>query len=504
MDQSLLILGEPGSGKTTLLLELARDLLDRAEGDASQPIPVVFPLSTWAESRKPLVEWLQDELSFRYDVPRKIAQEWVGADQVLPLLDGLDEVKAAHRAACVQAVNAFRQSHGLLRLVVTSRTADYEALAEALRLQGAILVQPLTREQVNAYLTELGRAGEAVGTALHEDSSHWELMDSPLMLFVITVTYAGQTETRPPARGTVGERRDHLFGSYVDQVLRRRAADNRYTPEQTTHWLSWLAGQMANRGQTVFCLERLQIDWFPVRLQWAVHVRYGLVGGLVGLVGGLIVELIGLGIGLIGGLGIGLGGGLLGGLTFGEIENRAVPNEGIRRSARNGVFVALFVGVIGGVFGALVGALWGRRDIGPFGWLGTGLFGGLVVGLFGGLYRWRCGVSQARRTSSLAHPQRLYSVELCQVSRLCRRADLAAQGRRRLCLPPPDAAGVFRSAVCRISGREGVDREAIPYRSRIVSRMSEHAGCRLPNPLIPVLPPAGAGDRTRIAKPTRQ
>jgi hypothetical protein len=31
MDQSLLILGAPGSGKTTLLLELARDLLDRAE-----------------------------------------------------------------------------------------------------------------------------------------------------------------------------------------------------------------------------------------------------------------------------------------------------------------------------------------------------------------------------------------------------------------------------------------------------------------------------------------
>src|SRR5262249_11138245 len=37
----LLILGSSGAGKTTLLLELARDLLDRAEQDETHPIPVV-------------------------------------------------------------------------------------------------------------------------------------------------------------------------------------------------------------------------------------------------------------------------------------------------------------------------------------------------------------------------------------------------------------------------------------------------------------------------------
>ncbi|HEU4322891.1 MAG TPA: hypothetical protein VFS21_07045 [Roseiflexaceae bacterium] len=38
---ALLILGAPGAGKTTLLLELARELLNRAEADAALPIPVV-------------------------------------------------------------------------------------------------------------------------------------------------------------------------------------------------------------------------------------------------------------------------------------------------------------------------------------------------------------------------------------------------------------------------------------------------------------------------------
>ena len=36
-----LILGAPGTGKTTLLLELARELLDRAEQDESHPMTEV-------------------------------------------------------------------------------------------------------------------------------------------------------------------------------------------------------------------------------------------------------------------------------------------------------------------------------------------------------------------------------------------------------------------------------------------------------------------------------
>jgi eukaryotic-like serine/threonine-protein kinase len=290
MDQSLLILGAPGSGKTTLLLELARDLLERATHEPAHPMPVVFPLSTWAASRKPLVEWLVDELNLRYDVPRKLAQDWVASDRILPLLDGLDEVKAEHRAACVAAINTFRQSHGLLPLVITSRTADYEALAEPLRLPGAILVRPLTNEQVNSYLTELGSAGEPVRAALREDSSLWELLDSPLLLNIVTLAYAGQVATPPQTNGTAVERRDHLFGSYVNQMLRRRAAEGRYTPGKTLHWLSWLAHQLALHGQTVFYLERLQFDWVPQGQRHSIGVHNPLLfGPLAGLALGLFV-----------------------------------------------------------------------------------------------------------------------------------------------------------------------------------------------------------------------
>ena len=83
----LLILGAPGrAGKTTLLLELARDLLTRRAGDdPTHPIPVVFPLSTWSETRKPLDQWLVDELNLRYDAfPRKDRRRGMGCDRSSP------------------------------------------------------------------------------------------------------------------------------------------------------------------------------------------------------------------------------------------------------------------------------------------------------------------------------------------------------------------------------------------------------------------------------------
>ena len=102
-----------------MLLELLRDLLERAQDDAAHRIPVVFPLTTWAETRAPLAEWLVEELRKRYEAPSRLARAWVETEQIIPLLDGLDEVADDHRAACIDAINTYRQdeNHWLLPLV---------------------------------------------------------------------------------------------------------------------------------------------------------------------------------------------------------------------------------------------------------------------------------------------------------------------------------------------------------------------------------------------------
>src|SRR5690606_28117308 len=130
------ILGAPGGGKTVLLLQLAEKLLQQARSAPDKAMPVVFNLSSWAAERKPLGEWLVDELRQKYQIPKAVAQEWVEGEQLLLLLDGLDEVAAGYREACVAAIIAFRQQYRTVDMAVCSRSEDYEALTAKLDVRG--------------------------------------------------------------------------------------------------------------------------------------------------------------------------------------------------------------------------------------------------------------------------------------------------------------------------------------------------------------------------------
>ena len=262
----VLILGEPGAGKTTLLLELTRALLERARQDETHPIPVVFILSSWAQTQQPLTEWLASELVATYQVPRVLAKFWIENDQVLPLLDGLDEVESNHRAACVEAINTYRKAHGLLPTVVCSRQIDYFALSIRLLLRTAVVVQPLTPEQIESYLTSSGEELEALRQTLQKNADLQALASTPLMLNVLTVTYKETSERQLSTQQQPLQQQ--IWTDYVQRMVDRKQPGNarRYSLSQTRSWLGWLAQQMRLHNQTIFYGERLQADWLPNRL----------------------------------------------------------------------------------------------------------------------------------------------------------------------------------------------------------------------------------------------
>lgn len=171
-------------------MELCRDLLLRAEQRETQPVPVIFNLSSWAQRRPRLEEWLVEELITKYQVPPRTARAWVESDALLPLLDGLDEVPTAHREACVAACNDYSGRH-LVPLAVCSRSADYDALATKLQLQRAVLVRPLTKAPADSYLAQTGEALAGLLEQLSEDAQFGELAITPLMLQVLSLTYGG-------------------------------------------------------------------------------------------------------------------------------------------------------------------------------------------------------------------------------------------------------------------------------------------------------------------------
>lgn len=278
-DGELLILGEPGAGKTTLLLELARDLLDRAEQDSIHLMPAVFNLSTWAVKRQPLAVWLVEELNAKYQIPCRVGQAWINTDQVLLLLDGLDEVEQAHRSACVDAINAYRQEHDLVPMVVCSRRAEYLAQATRLLLHSAVMLQPLTDQQIEEYFLEASGQLEDLRVALYEDSTLRELANTPLMLSVLTLAYQGKSLKDLLATGSPDKQRQQIFATYVERMLMRRRSETRYTSQQTIRWLTWLAKKLSQHSQTVFYIEQMQPNWISKR--WPHQLISGLVAGLV-------------------------------------------------------------------------------------------------------------------------------------------------------------------------------------------------------------------------------
>ena len=256
---TLLILGEPGSGKTITLLGLTRDLLDSVDQNENQPIPVVFNLSSWRGGGQTIANWLVKELEEKYQVSQALGKSWVENEKLLLLLDGLDEVPANLRDNCVIALNQFIQRYGRTRIIVCSRTKDYEALTQLLKFQGAILIKLLTIEQVDQYLAKTGDKLAGVRAAIQINSMLQELIKTPLMLSTVALTYQDFAVEDLPQITSKAEFIKHLFDSYIKRMFfRRQSIKTKYKEKLARYWLSWLAQYMSQESQSIFLIERMQ------------------------------------------------------------------------------------------------------------------------------------------------------------------------------------------------------------------------------------------------------
>ena len=279
MNGSMLILGEPGSGKTTMLLELCRQAIERAEVEPTQPIPVVFNLSSWTPKRS-LTNWLVEELRHRYYIPKKIAQTWVDNDELMVLLDGLDEVSGDYRPAIVPTINGFVEEHKV-PLSVCSRRQEYEQLGTHLKLRGAILIQPLTSQQVAEYLLTTGVDVARIFQALHQDEELQDFAQTPLILSILVLSYRDATDNELRVLAEAKDFRSRLFDTYIAQMFKRRGFDEHFPSVKSKAWLSWLARRMLGRQQTIFFVEDIQPNW----LSWHRRIYIRLISALI--IGGI-------------------------------------------------------------------------------------------------------------------------------------------------------------------------------------------------------------------------
>ncbi len=380
----LLILGEAGAGKSTLLLDLAQRLVQLAEHEETHPLPIVLRLSSWAEKKPALEDWMSEQLALTYDISQKLSTQWVRNEQILPLLDGLDEMDAASRSACIATINAYHREHLLVPLVICSRLTEYENAAnqQKLALQHAVLIQPLTLEQVYASLDQIGHPLDALRQTFQTNMALQELTTTPLKLSILILTYLKNPV--PTLSHEISLLQRQIWTDYVAHMVRQKGDVGRYSLQETCSWLNWLARNLQKHYQTVFYLEHVQSDWLPDSLQQrAVWLTMRLPIIFLGILGSCI---IGLFLQTVVDLTTGIQAAILGCVLancFSQVTN--VSTEGsspataqMRSQGRNLRRVLIGAGtglVIAGSFGLELGPGYGPGD-----WVRDGLIYGSIIG----------------------------------------------------------------------------------------------------------------------------
>ncbi|PSN18927.1 hypothetical protein C7271_09945, partial [filamentous cyanobacterium CCP5] len=265
----LLILGQPGAGKTTTLLELARELIARAEENPDAPVPIIFELSEWKDDKQSIDQWLVVRLKAEYSyLPLNTIRHWVKTHRILPLLDGLDELGLSRQKKCAEKINEFLlKGNPDLKVAVCCRTEEYRwgrEMVELSSLKGAVELQPLSEKQIKTYLRKIGQPSLWKCTIQRSEELR-ELAQTPLMLTLMPTALANrpvQAKAELPVQAKA-----ELFDAYIDQRFqwyqrskwyRSKKGQCPYSRKQTLTYLKRLANNLETESRAIFLIETMQ------------------------------------------------------------------------------------------------------------------------------------------------------------------------------------------------------------------------------------------------------
>ncbi|MEL5956619.1 NACHT domain-containing protein [Streptomyces sp. CLV115] len=386
----LVVLGEAGQGKTILALRFVLDWLDTSvPGD---PVPVIFSLGSWDPTTS-LHGWMCDRLVRDYpdlNVPApsggNLADALLGEHQILPVLDGFDEIAEALQPAAIRAINA--TDTGLL---LTSRPKEYAKAAQTahtvLRGAAGIMLDPLDLVGLTAYLrrasppapggdekstawepvlVELGRGQRSEGAG-----NVAEALSTPLMVALARTVYHNahtqQPDDKPQPKDLLNTRRfptsaaveNYLLSAFIPAAYdppptgsrsagagtgkRPRPPRRRWDVERSQDWLSYLARHLNQLGQRNERDKKIVRDlaWWELGTTLHRSSRALVVGGLASVafgvttaIGNIPVDLVatsyGLEFALTRGIVVGVLHGLAAGLVFGLIYWFMSGREGLK------------------------------------------------------------------------------------------------------------------------------------------------------------------------------
>ena len=313
----LVVLGEPGAGKTVLAIELLIRLLEHRKRNKSIPVPVLVSAAAY-DTQLAWDKWLAGHLGQRFTISEATATRLVRDGQILPLVDGVDEMDpvagvASRAHALIGALNASIRGRNRAPVVVTCRRAEYLALRRGVDRATHVEIVPLTGDEAADYLREQfleqdeGYRWDPVLAALHADpggplatqlATPWRLTlalaafredGDPAELLPATPDIAGAT-----AQEYAQYVDSHLLGRYVPAAVRLHDPAGHYTPHDVQRWLTALACGLAWQARHGRSATDIRLDqwWEPTgrRVTRLTHVALATLSALPWLIFGAVID----------------------------------------------------------------------------------------------------------------------------------------------------------------------------------------------------------------------
>lgn len=305
----LVVLGKGGAGKTILAARFVLDSLERRDPNSSQPVPVLFAVSSW-DPAIPLRQWLVDQL-VEFISPQLVEKDAVGKSlaarlldeqRIVPVLDGFDEINKELRPSAIRTINADLRPGDCLLL--TSRPEEYESAvlaADVLKAAAVVQLADLTPDQITGYLPLTTPKNHGAQSKWHPvlhrartEPQYAVLLDAlstPLMVMLARTIFSepgadpaelldilDQRATDPPHdRRRALEYR--LLDGFVPAVYSRTyrtqipCLRRHYDADDAKKWLGFLATHLKRRNSR-------ELAWW--QLVYAVpRIVVGLAGGLI-------------------------------------------------------------------------------------------------------------------------------------------------------------------------------------------------------------------------------
>ncbi|MFI8908362.1 HEAT repeat domain-containing protein [Streptomyces albidoflavus] len=215
------VLGDPGAGKSTLAKYLALALAGGLEAVPEELapleglVPVLVELreyavpEAWGDTLEDFIERAHEQAYL--PLPRELLTRLLREGEAVVLFDGLDEVfDPGRRAAMARRITAFAAKYPQCRVIVTSREYGYQSHEFVNADFCQLMMEDLTREQVEEFVRRWYRAAypddpqlaerriDRMLGAVRDVGSVGELAGNPLLLTILAAI--GQSRTIPRER----------------------------------------------------------------------------------------------------------------------------------------------------------------------------------------------------------------------------------------------------------------------------------------------------------------